>query len=519
MAKEIPTWNVLELAFESARRYDNPYVDVDVRVTFESPAGDSETAWAFWDGDDTWRVRLAPAVEGRWAWRSESSDPDNGELHGQTGEFYVSSYDGTNPIYAHGFLAVSGNRRGFIHRDGTPFFWLGDTAWSMSAGVTVEEWEEYLSFRRAQGFNVVQVNSLPQHDSTVSDYRTPFVVGGRRWDVARPDVAYFRYLDQLVGMTTGAGMFTAMVVLWFDYVPGTNRWWIMKRRAFFTPELAAAYGRYLAARYAAFGTIWIVTGDSDFKRPESMAVYDAAARAIRRTNPYRSLMTAHLNGNIYTPGALNEREWLDFHMFQSGHRPDSRERALAYAERDRAYRPVRPVFNAEPMYDGMHRAYTGRRMPGRETLRAVYWSSILGGGNAGLTYGAHGVWSWDRPPLSPTWRDVLRYESAADAVRLKRFFERLPWWELEPADQLLATDDGGKRVVACTPGQTVIVVYVPQAGELALNLAAERGYAGEWFNPRTGETQPARVSRGDGDVVVGSPPWRGDAVLLLQSGR
>jgi hypothetical protein len=112
-------------------------------------------------------------------------------------------------------------------------------------------------------------------------------------------------------------MYTAGVILWFDYVPGTNLSWGTKRKANFTPEQTAVYGRYLAARYAAYGTIWITTGDTDFKDSYAMSVYDAAAQAVRNASPYGNLMTAHLNGGIYTPKELNDRDWLDFHMYRS----------------------------------------------------------------------------------------------------------------------------------------------------------------------------------------------------------
>jgi hypothetical protein len=52
---------------------------------------------------------------------------------------------------------------------------------------------------------------------------------------------------------------------------------------------------------------------------------------------------------------------------------------------------------------------------------------------------------------------------------------------------------------------------------LALNMEAR--YAGEWFDPTTGERQPAQVSQGDGRLAVQPSPWPGDAVLLLQSER
>ena len=70
MNKETPVWNLVELTFRSERQYENPYADVDLVVTFHSPAGDSQRAWGFWDGGATWKVRFAPSVEGRWEWRS-----------------------------------------------------------------------------------------------------------------------------------------------------------------------------------------------------------------------------------------------------------------------------------------------------------------------------------------------------------------------------------------------------------------------------------------------------------------
>jgi hypothetical protein len=36
---------------------------------------------------------------------------------------------GNNPLLRRGPLRFSGNRRYLEHRNGTPFFWLGDTWW------------------------------------------------------------------------------------------------------------------------------------------------------------------------------------------------------------------------------------------------------------------------------------------------------------------------------------------------------------------------------------------------------
>src|SRR4029078_12281249 len=53
-------------------------------------------------------------------------------------------------------LRVSENGRYLVRKDGTPFFWLGDTAWLLFQMTTREEAELYLKTRARQGFTVIQ---------------------------------------------------------------------------------------------------------------------------------------------------------------------------------------------------------------------------------------------------------------------------------------------------------------------------------------------------------------------------
>ena len=50
---------------------------------------------------------------------------------------------------AHGSLEVAADRRHLVHADGTPFFWLGDTAWELFHRLNREEAELYLEDRRS----------------------------------------------------------------------------------------------------------------------------------------------------------------------------------------------------------------------------------------------------------------------------------------------------------------------------------------------------------------------------------
>ena len=69
----------------------------------------------------------------------------------------VSPYQGDGLLYRHGFLKVSENRRHLVYGDGTPFLWMGDTAWAVPMRASDEEWEAYLADRAAKHFTLIQV--------------------------------------------------------------------------------------------------------------------------------------------------------------------------------------------------------------------------------------------------------------------------------------------------------------------------------------------------------------------------
>lgn len=525
MSIDIKMWNMVELCFESSKNYQNPYMDVSFYVEFLSPQGKNYKVPGFWDGGQVWKVRFSPDEEGSWKWKSICKDCENAGLHEITGEFSVSGYDGDNPVYKHGFLKIADNCRGFCHADGTKFFWLGDTVWSAPSRATVDEWQEYVKRRSEQGFNVAQVNALPQHDCSGDEdsYRLPFEKGSVVYNLENINVEYFKYLDKLMELTVKHGMFTAMVVLWFDYVPGTNPTWNVYRKADFTPILAEHYARYLAARYAAYGTIWIITGDSDFDNRYSISVYDAAAKAIREACPYGSLITAHLNGGLFTPENLNKKDWLDFHMFQSSHHPESHKSALYYAMKDRQMEPKRPVLNGEPPYENIGYWMKNEKID-RDYVRKTAWYSILGGGNAGITYGAHGLWSWHRKgeifkpaeawQMPEDWKNALEFAGADDYCKLKKFMENYNWLELEPFDKV-RTEKGTEPV--CAQNDEVLIVYLSKPDRVYLDRSfiAKEALQAWWFQPSNGNVADADAFVSNNDIIFDAQLFTDDVVLVV----
>src|SRR3712207_2196289 len=57
----------------------------------------------------------------------------------------------------HGRVRVSPGRTHLVHADGTPFFFLGDTAWNGALLSNEGDWGRYLDDRAAKGFTAIQV--------------------------------------------------------------------------------------------------------------------------------------------------------------------------------------------------------------------------------------------------------------------------------------------------------------------------------------------------------------------------
>lgn len=509
-------WQPVEVSLSSNKQFENPYTNVELNAVFEHESGETYEVPGFWDGDTTWRVRFAPPSSGEWKWETESDVQDAGLA--EEGSFTAASHSGSNSIREHGFLQVSDSERSLEHADGTPFFWLGDTVWSASAKATEQEWHDYLTKRRAQGFSVVQMNTLPQWDAAKPQRRFPF---GENWDFDSPRPSYFQQLDTLLQEANDHEMIPALVALWFNYVPETNQEWAEHPydipRHPMTEEEATRYGRYIAARYSAYGTVWLVSGDTDFPE-QALDIYRAAGESIQdhATHP---LCTLHIPGQDRIPENANEEPWIDFQMYQSGHHYAERQHdTFETAEYTRGLEPTRPVLNGEPCYEQW--AYfenSDERISRAHTRRAAWWS-ILAGANVGITYGAPGLWHWYRlgeeivrksMPIPYELETMVELPGADDYARLKSFLSNFSFETLQPAQSVLVGHEKTIRA-ARLPEDGVILVYTPEAQSIAVDISSTANVS--WFDPATGREIPASMD----DSTISSPPWHNDAVAVIR---
>jgi len=215
-------------------------------------------------------------------------------------------------------VTVAAERDRF-ERAGRPFFYLADTVWSAFTNATTEEWKEYLSHRRLQGFNALQINVLPQWDrSRGEEPFEPFARKGKHgWDFTAPNTKYFQRAKTMADMAADQGFVPALVLLFCNYVPGT---WGAERMPehVITDEELEPYVSHAAELFRELKPIYLVSADTRFLRPEAVAFYHKALSLIKRHAP-ESLATLHLAPNAELPAELVEAEELDFTMYQAGH--------------------------------------------------------------------------------------------------------------------------------------------------------------------------------------------------------
>ena len=255
-------------------------------------------------------------------------------------------------------LSVSANRRFLQHADGSPFFWLGDTAWLLFTRLDRAQTTRYLDDRQAKDFTVIQVMVLHEADDRAANGAAALVDG----DPARPRTTpgdsptdpdaydYWDHVDWVVQQAAARGIYVALVPAWASVVNAGR----------LNAGNVAAYATFLARRYrGAPNVVWLVGGDA--KGGEHLDVWNAMGRTLRAEDSGH-LISFHPFGRMQSSTWFHGEAWLDFNMFQSGHRTyeqdtDSPKRFgednWRYVLDDYAREPAKPVLDGEPSYENI----------------------------------------------------------------------------------------------------------------------------------------------------------------------
>ncbi|AQG80623.1 glycoside hydrolase family 140 protein [Spirosoma montaniterrae] len=425
-------------------------------------------------------------------------------------------------------IRVSDNHRFLVHNDGTPFFWLGDTAWELFHRLTRDETDLYLQNRAHKGFTVIQAVVLAELDGL----RVPNANGDVpliEVDPTQPNEAYFQHVDWVIDRAASLGLYVGLLPTWGDKVNQRYDW--AKGPEVFNESNAAEYGTFLGNRYRnRLNIIWILGGDRD-PDERAVAIWRAMATGIlkgvgRREN---ALMTFH--PQPFESGSssrwFHDDEWLSLNMLQTGH--DRHKNTFEQITADYNRLPAKPVLDGEPTYEAhglSFKPFENGYSSDAEVRKFAYWA--LFSGACGHTYGCHSIWQFYAPGREGInfpiyyWTDALDLAGASQMRHLSALMTRPSITDRIPDQSLLAghqpKDDEYIVATRTTDGRFVLV-YTPTGRTFGIDT---RELAGEsvcwhWFNPRDGsETVPQTVPKTA--VLSFQPPNSGyghDWVLLL----
>jgi hypothetical protein len=418
-------------------------------------------------------------------------------LHAQEVNWVGPSTDLSN-----GKLKVSENHRYLMFEDGTPFFYLGDTAWELFHRLTKADAEKYLENRRQKGFTVIQAVALAELDGLNvpnAEGEKPLVNN----DPTKPNEKYFAHVDWVVKKAAEKGIFIGLLPTWGDK---WNKKW-GNGPEIFTPQNARIYGKYLGQRYKnSPNIIWILGGDRPVETDLHRQIITEMAAGLHEGDGGNHLISFHPTGGNGSAQYFHNESWLDFNMRQNGHSNSYTER-YHMTLKDYNLEPAKPVMDAEPIYEDHpinFKPDENGHSVATDVRRPLYWD--LFSGAFGHTYGHHSVWQMYAPdkqpinrPLMP-WYEAIDQPGAGQMIYGRLLMESRPFLTRIPDNTIVVTSDvpssvpgaGAYSFVATRDEKgSYAMVYVPVGRKFSVTMDVIKGseVVAWWYNPRNGEAK------------------------------
>ena len=275
-ALAVEQWSRFEQSFTSSKDYYNPAQQIKLNVEFTSPRGNKRTLPGFWDGGRSWRVRFSPDEQGGWTYKTTCTDQSNKGLNNRTGSFQCVKNNSELPLFRHGELRLSANKRYIEHNDGTPFFWLADTVWCGPLFADLDDWKVFLKDRVEKEFTAIQFVMTQWRAAPGDADGTPAFTGTER---VRVLPAFFQRMDRRVDAVNERGLLASPVLLWAirgEENPG-----------YYLPEdQKIVLAEYMVARYGAHQVIWMLGGDGEYRK-ERAETWRKVGRAVFREDHHQ----------------------------------------------------------------------------------------------------------------------------------------------------------------------------------------------------------------------------------------
>ena len=433
-------------------------------------------------------------------------------------------------------LKVSENRRFLVREDGKPFFYLGDTAWELFHRLNRDQAAAYLKLRAQQRFTVIQAVALAELDGLADpnahgslpladfDPTRPLVTPGA--DPKKPgQYDYWDHVEYIIDEANRLGLYIGLLPSWGAWLEDGRQ----GPHKVLHAGNAQAYGEFLGKRFGSKGIVWILGGDRPADR--TVEIWRALARGIaigvNGKEDYTGLtMGFHPSGGGTSSTWFHDDPWLTVNMHQTGHGLAETVKCWERIARDYERTPVKPVMDAEPLYEDHPLAFRSKDYGysfDAHVRQRAYWDVFAGA--FGHTYGDHSVWQMYAPGRKPVngplfyWDEAIHRPGAAEMQYVRALVESRPYLSRVPDQSIVENALEGADHIAATRGDGYLFVYSAQGRPFTVNLGRISGERVKawWYNPRTGNSAEAGEfdNRGTQEFQPPSQGFGSDWVLVL----
>lgn len=527
MNADVKVFKRIEIVLHSDKKYENPFLDVDIDAVFTHESGKKISLPGFWNGKDEWKVRFSPDEAGKWEYVVTCTDKDNTSLT-DTGVINAISAKPETELEKHGYPTITPGKRHLTYADGTPFLYIADTHWQMAdyerlhecnyPGCTCgNQFKHLVDDRKKKGFTAYQT----YFDSAESDG------GGNKhvhhwwtdkYTLINPD-AFNETMDVMIEYLSSVGMVLALGF-------GVHTCSIVAYKS--DPKPILAFTRYCVARYACYPVMWITAQEITNESYNTFEIWKQVGALVSKLDGYHRPNGAHMYP-MYSQDpramSLNELPWHQWWTLQAGHggygRLQSRHIYRSYYELETA----KPYIETECQYEDIYCS----GFNGYEAPRIGAWQALQSG-SAGFTYGVTGVWAmgWNQTTdqgwlqYSPEpWYIGMDKPGSTEITYLKNFYEYVGWDKLEPSfDHTFGSFEMRKYVSISHIDKDVVIYYLfsyeHETGLLS-GLKPNTEYQVRWYDPIHGKfiDLPKITTSESGTAEMPKRPSERDWVLLL----
>ena len=395
-----------------------------------------------------------------------------------------------------GKLRVTDNGHYFANGD-TPFFLLADTAWTLFQRLDKREAAVFLRNRKDKGFNTIYAVLINFQTRTNSAFD---IQSGQTVEEIMVDAAYWDNILDIVVMAEDMGLYMGLLPVWGN---------VVKNKHLRTDNMGAYMG-FIASKFSKFkNIIWIAGGDC--RGDVEHDVWQMMGIQLKQYFP-NCLVGYHPFGRTCSSYWFQDAPWLDFHMFQSGHRrtdqrnlnawdetaskePWHGEESFKYVYAEYGKTPLRPVLDGEPSYEQILQGLHNPAEPywqDHHVRRYAYWSAFAGA--AGHVYGHNSIIQFYGAGgeavygVKETWDKSIHDIGSAQMGFLKGLMEKASFQDCHTMQNVLADPTGQNQddnLLALGNSQCVLC-YSYSGRDIAFNGNINGIYDAYWFDPISG---------------------------------